>query len=76
MIRGMRFTLADKAYYLAEYLKELQEMDALPPRTLCEKYKHVRAGEMGLEVQPSVVLVWADDVTAALRKPKSRRNKL
>jgi len=72
----MRFTLADKAYYVAEYLKELQDIDALPPRTVCEKYKHVRAGEMGLLIKRDAVLIWADEIITALSKRKSKVRKV
>ena len=72
----MRLTLADKAYYVAEYLKELQDIDALPPRTVCEKYEHVRAGEMGLLIKPDAVLIWADEIITALSKRKSKLKKV
>ena len=68
----MRFTLVDKAYYVAEYLKELEEDELLQPRTVCERYKHTRRGEMGLEIEPDTIIAWADEITAALEKRKSK----
>jgi hypothetical protein len=65
---SLRFTDADKAFYVAEYLRELKETDSLPGRSLCELYGHEQPGQMGLEVDGETILRWADEVCARLSR--------
>lgn len=67
-----KFTLADKSYYIVEYLSELAETNRLSPRTVCEKYKHSRRGETGVVVTPGEALGWAREVAEVLHSRSKR----
>jgi hypothetical protein len=69
------FGLADKAYYVAEYLTDLMEFDKLVPLTVCEKYKHTRPAETGFVVTPESAIAWARELSEALNKQRRRTNK-
>jgi hypothetical protein len=62
----LKFTLGDKAYYIAEYLAELGEEGLLVPRTVCEMYKHSRPGQIGLAVEGATILNWAQQLSGSL----------
>jgi len=67
------FTLVDKAYYVAQYLEELGEIGALPPRTVCERYAHVSPGAMGLEITAKDIVSWASDILEAIASGRQNR---
>jgi|GEM_PF-5636530 len=68
-----KFTIADKAYYVAQYLEELAETDRLPARTVCEKYQHSMPGYTGLQLSGIRILEWAEEISAALHTPKAQK---
>jgi hypothetical protein len=68
-----KFTLADKAYYVAQYLEELREIEGLPPRTVCERYTHAAPGEMGLEITAKDVLSWANELSGVIATGQEHR---
>lgn len=61
-----KFSWADKAYYVAEYISELREEGLLIPCTLCERHEHSRVGEMGLAVDGGTILNWARGLSEKL----------
>lgn len=67
------FSLADKAYYVYEYLAELSEAGKLVPRTACERYEHSAPPYMGLELGGHEVLAWAREVAAVLDRRRKKR---
>jgi len=69
------FGLADKAYYVAEYLTDLMEFDKLVPLTVCERTKHTRPGEMGFVVSPESAIAWARELAEAIHKQPRQTHK-
>ncbi len=67
------FSLADKAYYVSEYLAELAEAGSLPPRTICEKYEHTRPPSTGLQLSGREALAWSQEIAASLDRRKKRQ---
>jgi hypothetical protein len=70
-----KFSLADKAYYVSEYLAELSEVGKLVSRTACEKYAHTTPPCTGLELNGHEVLAWAQEIGASLDRRRKKRPK-
>ncbi len=68
-----KMSIADKSFYVAEYLSDLFDDGSLPSRTVCEKSKHSIPGSMGFEIDGRTAQAWAREVSAALHRPARRR---